>query len=108
MHVVDAPTRVGPSEVRAPVSVPRGKVQALAFVLHELATNAVKYGALSVEVNGALIDQILATNVRGPFAAVRALQRLLQAWPLRWPPWPRGHERLALRLRGAQRSRSRR
>ena len=34
-------------ETSPPVSVPRGKVQALAFVLHELATNAVKYGALS-------------------------------------------------------------
>jgi PAS domain S-box-containing protein len=30
-----------------PVSLPRGKVQPLAFVLHELATNAVKHGALS-------------------------------------------------------------
>ena len=30
-----------------PVSLPREKVQALAFVLHELATNAVKHGALS-------------------------------------------------------------
>ena len=34
-------------ETSPPVSVPRGKVQALAFVLHELATNAVKHGALS-------------------------------------------------------------
>ena len=29
------------------MSLPREKVQALAFVLHELATNAVKHGALS-------------------------------------------------------------
>ncbi|MGE3294711.1 MAG: PAS domain S-box protein [Geminicoccaceae bacterium] len=30
------------------VDVPPGRIQALAFVLHELATNAVKHGALSV------------------------------------------------------------
>ena len=35
-------------EPSPPVSVPRGKVQGLAFVVHELATNAVKHGALSI------------------------------------------------------------
>lgn len=34
--------------VGPPVTVPRAKIQPLAFVVHELATNAVKHGALSV------------------------------------------------------------
>ena len=33
--------------VGPPVTVPRARIQPLAFVLHELATNAVKHGALS-------------------------------------------------------------
>jgi 3-oxoacyl-[acyl-carrier protein] reductase len=41
-------------------------------------TRFVRHAALD-ELDDALIDQILATNVRGPFAAVRALRTLLAA-----------------------------
>lgn len=44
------------------------------------------------ELDDALIDQILATNVRGPFAAVRALHKLLAA------PKPHGRTGLVVNI----------
>jgi PAS domain S-box-containing protein len=46
-YVHGSPGEVITVEAGPPVNLPHGKVQALAFVVHELATNAVKHGALS-------------------------------------------------------------
>jgi 3-oxoacyl-[acyl-carrier protein] reductase len=84
-----APTGLPHAALRAPVT-DSAALQALA------AEVKARYGRCDILVNcagttrfvphadldgldDALIDQILATNVRGPFAAVRALRPLLQA-----------------------------
>ncbi len=54
-------------------------------------TRFVPHAALD-ELDDALIDQILATNVRGPFAAVRALHPLLAA------PKPHGRTGLVVNI----------
>jgi 3-oxoacyl-[acyl-carrier protein] reductase len=84
-----APTGLPHAALRAPVT-DSAALQALAAEVNA------RYGRCDILVNcagttrfvphadldgldDALIDQILATNVRGPFAAVRALRSLLQA-----------------------------
>jgi len=62
------------------VTLATAKVQALALVLHELATNAVKYGALSVPKGRVRIGWELVEGADGP-------RRLRLRWVERGGPW---------------------